>query len=100
MFTHESAKNRICLSARPPPGKHSVNSFVETILSVLHDGAPPPITKLHAKRILDVPVFTGMNGIEMSKQLKTFDANKVNSCIQGKLKGLIRVARISTQVMC
>lgn len=33
-------------------------------------------------------------------RIKTFDVNQVNACVTGKLKGLIKVARISTQMGC
>lgn len=75
-----------------------MGEYVSTILGVLHEGAAPSITAVHAKRMLTVPPYTGM---DMSKfRPKTFDHNKVNSAMQGKLKGLIRVARISTQMGC
>ena len=33
-------------------------------------------------------------------KIKTFDVEKVNASVEGKLKGLIKVARISTQMGC
>jgi hypothetical protein len=100
VFTHESAKDKICLEKNisGKNGVHSAQEYVNLIIDVLHEGKPPPITHVHADRILDIPPFPGMK--MPNKQIKTFDAARVNASIDGKLKGLVRVARISTQMGC
>ena len=99
-FTHGSAKGNIKLEAQPERGILSVKEYVSSILSVLHDGAAPSITEVHAKRVLRVPPYTGMDMSSLGKMLKTFDHRKANAAIEGRLKGLVRVARISTQMGC
>lgn len=74
--------------------------YVQNILSVLHEGVAPPITQVHADRILTKPCFKGMDMEKEKHRIKTFDAKAVNQSIQGKLKGLVKVARISTQMGC
>ena len=56
------------------------NIFVKNILSVLENGSAPPITKVHARRILEVPPYPGMKKIDIAKQVKTFDAGNFH-CI-------------------
>ena len=124
-FTHELKNGRIGLQADEKNGVRSVKEYVSSILSVLHDGDAPGITEVHAKRIPTVPPYVGMDMAGL--KLKTFDHNKVffifwgrrtaschalsaqnltlckkkvNEGIRGKLKGLIRVARISSQMGC
>ena len=73
-FTHESLTNE---KLKNPA------EYVQNILSVLHDGAAPPITELHSQRILQVSPFSGIELSEsQKKQLKTFDPARANSCIQ------------------
>jgi hypothetical protein len=74
-FTHESMKNRIAMEADPANGVCGVGEYVSSILSVLHEGDAPGITEVHAKRILTVPPYLGMDMAGL--KLKTFDHVKV-----------------------
>lgn len=56
VFSHEGTKERISLS-HETGGVHPAQEYVDTILSVLRDGCAPPITEVHARRILEVPQF-------------------------------------------
>lgn len=90
-FTHEAQKGRI----------ENTQEYVSTILSVLHEGSAPPITQVHCKRIVQALPFKGIQvTAEMKKQLKTFDPAKCNSAIEGRLKGLLQVARIFSSMGC
>ena len=99
VFMHECNKDRIRLKDHGDNIHPAAKDFVKTILGVLHEGMEPPVTHLHAKRILEVPPYKGMDASTM-KDVKTFDAAKLNASIKGSLKGLIKVARISTQMGC
>ena len=90
-FTHEALKGKL----ENPKG------YVQNILAILHDGGAPPITALHSQRILEASPFQGISLTEEQKQkLRTFDPAKANASIEGKLKGLMQVARICTCMGC
>lgn len=75
-FTHQSSKGLIKLAENPGSGFFSVKEFVSSIMSI-HEGAAPGITKVHARRVIEVPPYVGM---DMKKyNLKTFDHNKVQT---------------------
>ena len=59
VFSHECSKQRIHLSSEVDGFSEatSTQKYVQTILSVLRDGEVPPITEVHAQRILDVPPY-------------------------------------------
>ena len=63
------------MEADPANGVCGVGEYVSSILSVLHEGDAPGITEVHAKRILTVPPYLGMDMAGL--KLKTFDHVKV-----------------------
>ena len=79
------------------------SEYVKTIIDVLHDGVPPPITAIHCKRILSECPFSSHSPIpgveELLKQMKTFDPDRANNALK-PLNGLLRVARISSAMGC
>jgi hypothetical protein len=78
------------------------SEYVKTILSVLRDGEDPPITAVHSKRILKESPFSSpaeIKGVkDLLNQMKTFDPERSNRAL--KLKGLLKVARISSVMGC
>ena len=50
------------------------DDYAKTILSVLHEGADPPITKVHSARVLSEVPFAVKE--EQKSQLKTFDPDR------------------------
>ena len=74
--------------------------YVSTILSVCHEGVAPPITQVHCRRVVQNLPFKGVDLTEMKSQLRTFNPSKANASIEGKLKGLLTVARVYTCMGC
>ena len=92
-FTHEAAKGMDMAMAK---------KYADNILSIIHKGGVPPITKVHADRVLSQG-FPPMIPEFLKQKIPLFDPTAVNKNVEGLFAlypGCIKVERIATSMGC
>jgi hypothetical protein len=93
-FTHEAAKDMTMDLAK---------EYAQNVLSIIQSGAVPPITEVHAARVLGEGFPPLMPQAMIKQYVKTFDPADANKSIQGlftKYPSALRVEKIATSMGC